>query len=61
VRILTTLQEGGGRTMLASYAVGLFLNLILLVQCLTLGDKAAPVRARRAAGAAPPRRRSKQA
>jgi hypothetical protein len=63
VRILTTLQEGGGRAMLAGYAVGLALNLVLLAQCALLGDAAGGAAGGARRGRAPtgPRRRAKQA
>ena len=64
VRILTTVQEGGGRAMLAGYVVGLLLNFVLLAQIVIFRDAAgadagAGRRGRGPVG--PPRRRSKQA
>jgi hypothetical protein len=66
VRILTTIQEGGGRNMLLGYVVGLVLNLILLAQILVYGggsaDAGSSARGRgRGPVTAGPRRRSKQA
>ena len=67
VRILTTIQEGGGRNMLLGYVVGLVLNLILLAQILVYGGGAggAAGASGRGRGRGPvtagPRRRSKQA
>lgn len=65
VRILTTVQEGGGRTMLLGYVVGLALNLIMLAQILLFGGGGAAGGAARGRGRGPvtaaPRRRSKQA
>jgi hypothetical protein len=64
VRVLTTLQEGGGAAMLVSYAVSVTLNLILLAQILMYGDapSAAGGKGRRSPGApTAPRRRAKQA
>lgn len=63
MRILTTVQEGGGRNMLMGYVVGLALNLVLLAQILVYG--AGQQGAMRGRGRGPvtaaPRRRSKQA
>jgi hypothetical protein len=62
VRVLTTLQEGGGAAMLVSYAVSVTLNLILLAQILLYGDAPASGKGRRSAAApTAPRRRAKQA
>ena len=40
VRIFTTLQEGGGATMLRTYIISLSLNLTLISQILIFGNKA---------------------
>lgn len=63
MRVLTTVQEGGGRAMLLGYVVGLALNLVLLAQIAAYrGAAGVEGGARRGRGpVAPPRRRSKQA
>jgi hypothetical protein len=38
VRVFTTIQEGGGVSMLAGYIVGLALNTIMLLQILAYGS-----------------------
>lgn len=65
VRVLTTLQAGGGAAMLASYCVSLGLNAAMLAQCVAYGGGGGRGGARgrvRAPGSAgkPSRRRAKQ-
>lgn len=67
VRVFTTLQEGGGMTMLTGYVIGLALNLIMLLQIIVYGagttvKRAAARQQRAAAGPSTARRpRAKQA
>ncbi len=61
VRVFTTIQEGGGASMLAGYTVGLLLNATMLAQIVLYGSGSGSGAGKAGGSKATARRRVKQA